>query len=165
MSVVAGCPFFFIEALHSITKVVLSWMAPPPSWIRTGFIGKWNTGQCDQMTVLDQSDQRISINVMTVVIIVFLLLSHMVGVVLDCVISWCLPSFLLLIVLHCLRRRDTKESTCLLRHITTEKSGLCQYAVCITQNATLKSNKHWMAINNPFMETSSNLWQLNNNNG
>ena len=30
-----------------------------------------------------------------------------------------------------------KESTCLLRHITTEKSGLCQYAVCITQNTTL----------------------------
>ena len=30
---------------------------------------------------------------------------------------------------HCLRRRDTKD----LRYITTEKSGLCQYAVCITQ--------------------------------
>ena len=25
--------------------------------------------------------------------------------------------------LHCLGRRDAKESTCLLRHITTEKSG------------------------------------------
>ena len=37
-----------------------------------------------------------------------------------------------------LDRRDTKESTCLLRHITTEKSDLCQYAVCITRNATLK---------------------------
>ena len=36
-----------------------------------------------------------------------------------------------------LRRRDTKESTCLLWHITTEKSGLCQYAVCITRNTTL----------------------------
>ena len=34
--------------------------------------------------------------------------------------------------LHGLRRRDTKESTCLLRHITTEKLGLCQNAVCIT---------------------------------
>ena len=43
---------------------------------------------------------------------------------------------------HCLRRHDTKESTCLLRHITAEKSGLCQYAVCIAQNTTLKSNKH-----------------------
>ena len=32
--------------------------------------------------------------------------------------------------IHCLRRCSTKESTCLLRHITTEKSGLCQYAVC-----------------------------------
>ena len=37
-----------------------------------------------------------------------------------------------------LRRRDTKESTCLLRYITTEKSVLCQYAVCITRNTTLK---------------------------
>ena len=37
-----------------------------------------------------------------------------------------------------LRRRDTKELTCLLRHITTEKSGVCQYAVCITQNTMLK---------------------------
>ena len=37
-----------------------------------------------------------------------------------------------------LRRRDTKESICLLRHITTEKSDLCQYAVCITQNTTLR---------------------------
>ena len=42
-------------------------------------------------------------------------------------------------------------------HITTEKPGLSQYAVCITQNTTLKSSKHWMAVNNPFMETSSNL--------
>ena len=40
--------------------------------------------------------------------------------------------------MHCLRRLDTKELTRLLRHITTEKSGLCQYAVCITQNTTLK---------------------------
>ena len=31
-----------------------------------------------------------------------------------------------------------KKSTCLLRHITTEKSDLCQYAVNITQNTTLK---------------------------
>ena len=31
-----------------------------------------------------------------------------------------------------------KESTCLLRHISTEKSGLCQYAVCIIQNTKLK---------------------------
>ena len=31
-----------------------------------------------------------------------------------------------------------KESTCLIKHITTEKSGLCQYAECITQNTTLK---------------------------
>ena len=44
-----------------------------------------------------------------------------------------------------LRMRDTKTSTCLLRHITTEKSGLCQFAVCIAQNTTLKSRKHWMA--------------------
>ena len=29
MSVVAGCPFLFIEALHSITKVVLLWIASP----------------------------------------------------------------------------------------------------------------------------------------
>ena len=44
---------------------------------------------------------------------------------------------------HCLHRRDTKESTCLLRHITTEKSGLCQYAVCITRkHYVIKSNKH-----------------------
>ena len=40
-----------------------------------------------------------------------------------------------------LPRRDTKESTRLLRHITTEKSGLCQYAVCITQNTTLKKKQ------------------------
>ena len=39
---------------------------------------------------------------------------------------------------NCQRMRDTKESTCLLRHITTEKSGLCQYAVCITRNTRLK---------------------------
>ena len=37
-----------------------------------------------------------------------------------------------------LRRRDTKESTCLLWDITTEKSGLCCYAVRITQNAYVK---------------------------
>ena len=37
-----------------------------------------------------------------------------------------------------LRSCDTKESTCLLRHITTEKSDLCQYAVCITRNTTLE---------------------------
>ena len=35
---------------------------------------------------------------------------------------------------HFLRRRDTKESTCLLWDITTEKSGLCCHAVRITQN-------------------------------
>ena len=28
VSVVAGCPFLFIEALHSITKVVLNGLAP-----------------------------------------------------------------------------------------------------------------------------------------
>ena len=39
--------------------------------------------------------------------------------------------------IHFLRRRNTKGSTCLLRHITTEKSGLCQYAVYITRNTTL----------------------------
>ena len=45
-----------------------------------------------------------------------------------------------------LRRRDTKESTCLLRHITTEKSGLCQYAVCIAQNTTFKkvASTEWL---------------------
>ena len=37
-----------------------------------------------------------------------------------------------------LRRRDTKESTCLLRRIMTEKPDLCQYAVCITRITTLK---------------------------
>ena len=37
-----------------------------------------------------------------------------------------------------LRRRDTKESTCLLRHITTKKSDLCQYVVRITLNTTLE---------------------------
>ena len=37
-----------------------------------------------------------------------------------------------------LPRRDTKETTCLPRHITMENSGLCQYAVCITRNTTLK---------------------------
>ena len=37
-----------------------------------------------------------------------------------------------------LRRRDTKESTCLLWDITTEKSGLCCYAVHITQNTYVK---------------------------
>ena len=31
-----------------------------------------------------------------------------------------------------------KESSCLLRHIMTGKSGLCQYAVCFTQNTMLK---------------------------
>ena len=33
---------------------------------------------------------------------------------------------------------DTKESTCLLRHITNEKSDLCQYTVCIIRNTTLQ---------------------------
>ena len=42
------------------------------------------------------------------------------------------------IVFTVLRMRDNKESTCLLRHITTEKWDLCQYAVCITENTTLK---------------------------
>ena len=42
---------------------------------------------------------------------------------------------LLNIVLH---RRDTKESTCLLWDIMTEKSGLCCYAVRITQNTYVK---------------------------
>ena len=31
-----------------------------------------------------------------------------------------------------------KGSTCLLGHITTEKTDLCQYAVCITRNTMLK---------------------------
>ena len=31
-----------------------------------------------------------------------------------------------------------KESTCLLRHITAEKSGSCQYVMCITRNTKLK---------------------------
>ena len=35
-------------------------------------------------------------------------------------------------------RRDTKESTCLLWDITTEKSGLCCYAVRITHNTYVK---------------------------
>ena len=45
-----------------------------------------------------------------------------------------------------LRKRDTKESTFLLRHITTEKSGLCQYAVRITQNTTFKkvASTEWL---------------------
>ena len=37
-----------------------------------------------------------------------------------------------------LRRRDTKESTCLLWDITTENPGLCCYAVRITQNTYVK---------------------------
>ena len=37
-----------------------------------------------------------------------------------------------------LGRRDTKESTCLLWDITTEKSGLCCYAVRITQNTYVR---------------------------
>ena len=37
-----------------------------------------------------------------------------------------------------LRRRDTKESTFLLWDITTENSGLCCYAVRITQNTYVK---------------------------
>ena len=37
-----------------------------------------------------------------------------------------------------LRRRDTKESVCLLWDITTEKSGLCCYAVRITLNTYVK---------------------------
>ena len=45
-----------------------------------------------------------------------------------------------------------KEWICLLRQITIEKSGLCQYVVCITQNTALKSSKHWMAINNLFTD-------------
>ena len=40
--------------------------------------------------------------------------------------------------LHCLRLRDTKGSTCLLRHILTENLGMCQYVVCITGNTTFK---------------------------
>ena len=43
---------------------------------------------------------------------------------------------------HCLRRRDAKELICLLRHITTEKSGLYHYALCITRNTIFKSNTH-----------------------
>ena len=41
-------------------------------------------------------------------------------------------------LMHCLHRGDTEKSTCLLRHITTEKSDLCQYAVCITGKTMLK---------------------------
>ena len=37
-----------------------------------------------------------------------------------------------------LRRRDTKESTCLLWDITTEKSSLCCYAVRIPKNTYVK---------------------------
>ena len=40
--------------------------------------------------------------------------------------------------MHCLRMCDTKGSTCLLWDITTEKSGLCCYAVRITQNTYVK---------------------------
>ena len=39
---------------------------------------------------------------------------------------------------HCLRISDTKGSTCLLWDITTEKSGLCCYAVRITQKTYVK---------------------------
>ena len=40
-----------------------------------------------------------------------------------------------------LRRRDTKESTCLLWDITTEKLGLCCYAVRITHNTYVKKQQ------------------------
>ena len=40
--------------------------------------------------------------------------------------------------IHCLGMCDTKGSTCLLWDITTEKSGLCCYAVRITQNTYVK---------------------------
>ena len=39
---------------------------------------------------------------------------------------------------HCLRMCDTKGSTYLLWDIATEKSGLCCYAVRITQNTYVK---------------------------
>ena len=39
---------------------------------------------------------------------------------------------------HCLRMCDTKGSTCLLWDIATEKSGLCCYAVRITQDTYVK---------------------------
>ena len=39
---------------------------------------------------------------------------------------------------HCLFMCDTKGSTCLLWDIATEKSGLCCYAVRITQNTYVK---------------------------
>ena len=42
---------------------------------------------------------------------------------------------------HCLRMCDTKGSTCLLWDIATEKSGLCCYAVRITQNTYVKKYK------------------------
>ena len=41
-------------------------------------------------------------------------------------------------VAHCLRMCDTKGSTCLLWDIATDKSGLCCYAVRITQNTYVK---------------------------
>ena len=62
------------------------------------------------------------------------------------------PMFLGFIVL---RRCDTKESTCLLRHIATEKSDLCQYAH-YPKHYVKNKNKHRMALNNPCMETPSN---------
>ena len=45
-------------------------MSPAPHEYEREFIEKWKAGQYDQMTVLDQSDKGISINIMTVVIIV-----------------------------------------------------------------------------------------------
>ena len=48
------------------------------------------------------------------------------------------PPAVSLVIAIVLRRRDTKESTCLLWDITTEKSDLCCYAVRITKNAYVK---------------------------
>ena len=51
---------------------------------------------------------------------------------------YCIDYLHILPVLHCLGMCDTKGSTCLLWDITTEKSGLCCYAVRITQNTYVK---------------------------
>ena len=59
---------------------------------------------------------------------------------LDSMLGNVLPSFVIRFPIDIvLPKRNTKESTCLLSHIKTEKSDLCQYAVCITQNTTLEN--------------------------
>ena len=44
-------------------------MSPPTHKYKQVFIEKWHAGQYDQMTILDQSEYVILINIMTVVII------------------------------------------------------------------------------------------------